>query len=365
MVGIVDGRQRGHRQRAITHDSKQQNGERDQRGHDRALDENARNVHGLLRSRCELVRGDRLNVSARVQQKLPVRDHGLARLKSFLDNHVASGARSHRDHAGLGGLVRLHHVDELSCLSRLDRLGRYHRRVRPGVERERYVDELPRPELPLFIRKRCLQADRSRVRIDRVVDYAQDAAHGFSGAVLERSGDQELTRGAGLPDRCEMLLRNSEGDENGSDLVDDDQRFSVGLDEVAGLHQQVSSASRYGRMDFAVTQIELCPLDGGAVAFLRCADASDGRLIGADAFAQGVGVGANLVELLARDDALFGERFVASRLRHRRFSIGPGRGRGWLPPAATVRHPWPRRLPPAAKPRDKDAGRFQRADRLD
>ena len=96
-VRIVHGGQRGHRQRSKGHHAEQQDGEHDQRGHDRAFDEDAGDImfRASERQVIDFAGRNRLYLRAGKQAQLAVGDHRLAWRDTFGDHRLAA------DRAGL------------------------------------------------------------------------------------------------------------------------------------------------------------------------------------------------------------------------------------------------------------------------
>ena len=143
--GVIDAGQRGHGQRAISHNAEEQNRQRDQRGHHRTFDKDAREVHGPLAPAAVLSAATGMHVRAGEQPQLAVGNHGLAGRNSFFHDHLFSMVPPTVTVRGSTPLSGFHHVNQLTLLARLHRFGRHHGDVLHGVQSQRYVDELPRP----------------------------------------------------------------------------------------------------------------------------------------------------------------------------------------------------------------------------
>ena len=184
-----------------------------------------------------------------------------------------------------------------------------------------------------------------------------------AGIVLRRHAHCQLAVGAEAPDGRQVLLGHAEVHEDRRDLVDHHQRHVVHLDQVAGVHQQVPGASRNGRVDLAITQVELGPVHRGQVARERRARAFDAGLGGARGGARDVGVGARLVGLRARSQPALLQLRLQSRVAIRVLGLRRSRAPAWLRPGRSARGRARRRLPPGAAPPRTAADRWRTADR--
>jgi hypothetical protein len=94
-------------------------------------------------------------------------------------------------------------------------------------------------------------------------------------------------------------------------LVDVDQRRGViGLDEIAGLHEEAAGASVDGRRDGTIRQIQLRGFERGFIDVERGFGAVDGGLVGAQGFILRVEGGLVGGVLILRNEAILREGLV-------------------------------------------------------
>ena len=159
------------------------------------------------------------------------------------------------------------------------------------------VDVLARPQAPVAVGELTLEIYRARLRVDTVIDEGQ--LTGLDPLLLgQRDLHRELALRHELAHRGQLLLGNREIHINRMHLVDDDHRsVGVGLDQVAGMHQQVAGAAVDWRANLTVLEIQLRGLHRGGVGLHRGRECRGVRL--------------DLIVLLARSDVLFEQHRVA------------------------------------------------------
>ena len=131
-----------------------QNGETDERRHDRPLDEDSGKVHE--RPASSLAGSTGLDLGAGEEAQLAVGDDRLSGRDPFIDDHLLAESAAGRDRPDLDVVIRLHHVDELPLLSGLHGFGGNDGSVLDGVERQHHGDELAGPEHAVFVVERRL-----------------------------------------------------------------------------------------------------------------------------------------------------------------------------------------------------------------
>src|SRR5262249_15818775 len=119
-----------------------------------------------------------------------------------------------------------------------------------------------------------------------------------------------------VSDFWQLPFWRREGDADRVYLVDHDQgRRVVGLDEIALVDDEAAGASVNRRADGGEAELQPGALHGRLVGFDGFPRRLHTRLVGPHAFGERVGVGANLLVLIARDDAAVEQVGVALRLR--------------------------------------------------
>src|SRR5262249_50420508 len=111
-----------------------------------------------------------LHAAAGRQSKLAFRYDRLAGIKPSIDDQILidSSARDHRPHRD--GPILIDNVDELAILSGLNGLIRDNQRVRTRGQSQRHANEFAGPKSVVSVLESSFELDRSRARIDRVVD---------------------------------------------------------------------------------------------------------------------------------------------------------------------------------------------------
>ena len=106
--GVIHAGQRRHRQRAIAHDAEQQDGERDQRRHDRPFDEDAGNVHATTPASSTLPAGTGLTCAPGKRRNWPSVTTDLAGRDALRSTTSLPAVRlANRDEARFHGLIAL------------------------------------------------------------------------------------------------------------------------------------------------------------------------------------------------------------------------------------------------------------------
>ena len=194
----------------IAHDAEQQDRRHDQRGHDRPLDEEFGKVHGLVSCACRpafLIS----TLAPAHQAELAVGHDLLPGAQARLDHRLVVDVALHFHRPRLRRQVRLHHEDELTLLSGLDGLRRHHDGIRLLGQGQRHVDELPRPQAPLGVRKRALQLDGPGVEVHLIVDEGERPYFGALFLALDDGGHLQLALRHVLLDLRQRLLRHGKG----------------------------------------------------------------------------------------------------------------------------------------------------------
>src|SRR5262249_40678311 len=111
-----------------------------------------------------------LHASTADEQQLTVRDDDLTRLEALFDDHVLGNLSFDRYVPQLSRLFWRDDEDVISGLTVLHGRRWDDGGVGVGLQRDRDVVELSRPEAPFLILKRCLDLDLTRRRINGVVD---------------------------------------------------------------------------------------------------------------------------------------------------------------------------------------------------
>ncbi len=164
---------------------------------------------------------------------------------------------------------------------------------------ERRVHELARPQPRVGVGELSLEIYRAGLRVNRVVDEAQLTGLERTLLLGQRDLHCQLVLGHVLAHGGQLLLGNREIDVDGMHLVDDDHgSVGVGLDEIAGVNEQVTGAAVDRRANLAVLEIQARGLDGSFVGFHR------GRQRGSCSL--------DLIVLLARADILPEQNGIAS-----------------------------------------------------
>src|SRR5438067_3044649 len=251
--------------------------------------------------RIDLSGGNRLDLRSGIQPELAIGDHRLTRRHTLFDNCLATDGCADGHYAGLDGLVLLHYVNELALRPRLYSLGRHGRGIAQGVQPQRHVDELARPQKSSFVWNGRFQLYGSRRCVDGVVDHAQGSLRHFAGGVPRGHLHRKLAGILALSNCGKLIFRDTEGHEDGPQAVDHYQRsIAIGFHVVSGVHEQVASAARDGRADRTLSEVELAPLHGSEVALARGPRPLDTPTIGDHGFEQRGGVGSALVRAAAR-----------------------------------------------------------------
>jgi len=146
------------------------------------------------------------------------------------------------------------------------------------------------------------------------LSITRDTPRRCAGIVLRRHAHFQLPVGAETPDGRKLLFGYAEVHKNRRDLVDHHQRHVVHLHQVARVYQQVPGATRNGRADLAIAQVELGPVHRRLVAGERRARAFDAGLRGLCGGARDVGVGARLVGLRLRSQPALLQLRLQSRV---------------------------------------------------
>ena len=166
-----------------------------------------------------------------------------------------------------------------------------------------------------------------------IVDHRKRPRGGAPRIVLRRYFHFQLAVGAETPDGRQVLLGDAEVHKNRGECMDRHQRHVVRLHQIARVHQQVPGAPRDGRVDLAITQVELGPVHRRQVAGQRRARAFDAGLGGPRGCMRDLGIGPRLVGLRARSQPSLlqlglqggvGVRVLRLRrvARQRRFGLG-------------------------------------------
>jgi hypothetical protein len=265
-------------------------------------------------------RGPDLDLGATGEARLSIRHDLLAGLQPAGDDGlVALRARGH-DAACFHRRVGLHHEHEDALLARLQRLRGDDEGVGLHGQRERDVGELARPQSPFLVGEGRLEPDGAGRRVDRVVDERHRTPHGSRLAAGHRVHRQ---RGLGhvALDLGQLLLGNGERHVDRLHLIDDEQRRVVRAgrpDDVALVHAEAAGPAVHGRADRRVTELQAKALHRRLVGAHGLLGAADGRLVGihgllraphvglvgAKGRGERLGVGLDLVVLLARDELL-------------------------------------------------------------
>ena len=106
---------------------------------------------------------------------------------------------SHRDGAHRRRSVSLHNVHERPVGTPLDRGARDRNGPAQGVDQQPYVDELPRPELQVDVRKFSFELHRASRRIDLIVDHLEGTTVEYDFAVRRRRFRRERSRANAAP----------------------------------------------------------------------------------------------------------------------------------------------------------------------
>src|ERR1700722_8623427 len=127
--------------------------------------------------------GNNLHLQTRNNCKMARQHNVLAGSQSAGHHDVATLTLSQRHDPQLGGLVRLHHVDERPLLADLRRLSRNQDRTFFGGQNEPDVYKLPGPEMAVGIRNCGAQVNSARSVLYRVVEERHFAHAGTVRAV--------------------------------------------------------------------------------------------------------------------------------------------------------------------------------------
>src|SRR5881296_1591064 len=101
------------------------------------------------------------------------------------------------------------------------------------------------------------------------------------GIIASEGADGQLVTGAEAPNGSQVLLGRAEVDEDRREPVNDHQGYIIGLDQVAGVYEQVAGAARDGRLDSAIAEVEFGGFRGSLVGLECGASAFNGCLSGA------------------------------------------------------------------------------------
>src|SRR5208337_5200132 len=140
--------------------------------------------------------------------------------------------------------VRVHDENGGTLLAGLHRLRRHEDRARVFAQDEGGVDELAGPQAAVGVGELSFEIYRAGFRIDTVIDEAQFSRLERTLLLGQGDLDGELMLGHELAYRRQLLLGNREVNVHGMHLIDDDHRgVGVGLDQVAGVNEQVTGAA--------------------------------------------------------------------------------------------------------------------------
>src|SRR5262249_36181810 len=257
-----------------------------------------------------------LHLRAGDQTQLSVGDDHFARFNAAFNDGAVRDRMRHNHGTHLDRLVGFYYEDELALLSGLDGLRRRDDRVRLRGERQAYVYELARPEPPLFVGENGFELNRARRVINRIVHKVHRPGLRMRFVVRRDYLRFELAIGHVAFDFRQLFFWRREGDVNRIYLVDHDQRRRVaGSDKVALVDHETAGAPVNRRAHGGETELQAGALHRGPVRFDGFLRRLHIRFVGPHGFGQGVGCGANLVVLIARDDAALKQGGVTIRLR--------------------------------------------------
>ena len=227
--------------------------------------------------------------------------HAVGGRKPAGDHGVVLVLLRHHDRFGGRDVALADHIAERSGRAALDRRGRHHDRLVEGFDLQPHIDELARPELEFGVGKFGLELQRSRGRIDLVVDAFQRAGVDHRDAVIAEHVDGQRALGGGGVDAHDLLLRQAELHRDRLQLGDDDETGRIRrLDDVALVDLAQAGASRQRRDDLGIAE--------------RCRRIVDRGLVGLDQRFLLGDQGALRIGLLLRAGVGRGELLVAREI---------------------------------------------------
>src|SRR5712692_690450 len=212
-----------------------------------------RGAHGAARCRAGL------DLAAVLQFVLAVNDNHIAGLNSGGDAHIVAGSLRRSDRPGLRHIARRDNVDVNTLRPALNRGGRNYRHAALGVHQQVHVDKLVGEQFISFVLEDGFELVSARRGINLIVNGEELSRSDFGGVVAIEGLGGKLNASAKLSVNVgQLILRKAEENDNGLKLRDKAQTvLIVGMNNIARVHQAQADASRDGRSDAAVAELEL------------------------------------------------------------------------------------------------------------
>src|SRR5712664_755310 len=200
-----------------------------------------------------------LDLAAVLQFVLAVNDNHIAGLNSGGDAYIVAGSLRRSDRPSLRHIARRDNVDVNALRPALNRGGWNYRHAALGLHQQVHVDELVGEQFISFVFEDGFELVSARRGINLVVNGEELARGNFGGVVVIESLGGKLDASAKLSVNIgQLIFRKAEQNGNGLKLRDKAQTvLIVGMNNIARVHQAQADASRDGRSDAAVAELEL------------------------------------------------------------------------------------------------------------